>query len=384
MRIVFVDEDQTETACRFDADSLFEGILFVDQAGIIAYANAAARRLLGMPGNGLLGGLVGRPVDSVFRVLHNGLPVSVGIAGLADDDGVFELADGRRLQVGYGCSPMVEGGRQKGVILSFRDIGRLKEAQTEALQASKLASVGQLAAGIAHEINTPIQYIGDNIRFLSGAFDQILPLVEDLAPEPAMPLSERDYLLGEIPKAIAQSLEGVGQVARIVLAMKDFSHPGGKEKVAADLNHALENTVTVSRNEWKLVAGMELDLDGDLPPAICLPGEMNQVFLNLVMNAVHAIEAKGGGKMGRIRLSTRRRDGMAEIRFEDDGVGMPAAVKQRIFDPFFTTKGIGKGTGQGLAICRDVVVTKHGGRILVDSEEGRGSVFTILLPLAPP
>ena len=142
--------------------------------------------------------------------------------------------------------------------------------------------------------------------------------------------------------------------------------------------------MTVSRNEWKLVAGMELDLDGDLPPAICLPGEMNQVFLNLVMNAVHAIEAKGGGKMGRIRLSTRRRDGMAEIRFEDDGVGMPAAVKQRIFDPFFTTKGIGKGTGQGLAICRDVVVTKHGGRILVDSEEGRGSVFTIHLPLAPP
>ena len=372
MRIVFLDEDQTETSCRFDADTLFEGILFLDPAGIIAYANASARRLLGQ-------GLAGQPVDSVFRVLRNGHPAVFGSTPFADDDAIFDLADGRRLLVGYACSPVVEDGRQKGVILSFRDIGPLKEVQTEALQASKLASVGQLAAGIAHEINTPIQYIGDNIRFLSGAFDQILPLVEDLSPEPAMDLSERDYLLGEIPKAIAQSLEGVGQVARIVLAMKDFSHPGGKEKVAADLNRAIENTITVTRNEWKLVAGMDLDLDGELPPVICLPGEMNQVFLNLVMNAVHAIE--GRGVKGRIRLSTRLRDGMAEIRFEDDGIGMPAEVKQRIFEPFFTTKGIGKGTGQGLAICRDVVVTKHGGRILVESEEGKGSVFTILLPL---
>ncbi|HIJ64201.1 MAG TPA: PAS domain-containing protein [Rhodospirillaceae bacterium] len=385
MRIVLLCQDQTDAAdlpagaVRLgDADSLFQGILFIEPAGTITFANSSAKRLLA---DGA--GLVGRPVEEVFRTQRNGAAVVFGTTPFAEDDAVFDLADGRRLPVGYACSPVVEDGRHKGVILSFRDIGKLKEAQADALQSSKLASVGQLAAGIAHEINTPIQYIGDNIRFLSGAFDEILPLIEQLRGSPAIDQAELAYLLGEIPRAIAQSLEGVGQVARIVLAMKDFSHPGEKEKTAVDLNRSIENTVAVSRNEWKLAAEIGLDLDAALPLVTCLPGEMNQVFLNLLINAVHAIEAKGPASLGHITISTRRAGEMVEIIVADDGIGMPETVKRRIFDPFFTTKGIGKGTGQGLAICRDVVVAKHGGRIQVDSEEGKGSRFTLSLPLEP-
>jgi signal transduction histidine kinase len=193
--------------------------------------------------------------------------------------------------------------------------------------------------------------------------------------------ADLDYLLEEIPPAVSQSLDGVGQVARIVLAMKEFSHPGEREKVAVDLNRAIENTLAVSRNEWKHVAEVDMDLESDLPQVLCLPGEMNQVLLNLVVNAAHAIQARQLPGKGLISVATRRHGRLVDIIVKDDGVGMSEAIKERIFDPFFTTKAVGKGTGQGLAICRDVVVTKHLGKISVDTEEGKGTVFTIRLPI---
>jgi signal transduction histidine kinase len=192
------------------------------------------------------------------------------------------------------------------------------------------------------------------------------------------------YLLEEIPKAIDQTLEGVTRVAAIVGAMKEFSHPDTKEKIPLDLNHAINSTITVARNEWKYVAEMKTEFDPSMPLVSCLPGEFNQVILNLIVNAAHAIAdvvKKGGPEKGMITVQTRNCSEWAEIRIQDSGTGIPQKVQSRIFDPFFTTKEIGKGTGQGLAIARSVIVDKHGGSIHFETEEGKGTTFIIRLPL---
>ena len=275
------------------------------------------------------------------------------------------------------------------------DITDRKELQRQLTQAQKLESIGQLAAGIAHEINTPIQYIGDNGAFLKDAFRDLLRAIP---PQPAAsgsavgapcttlpPAQEADveYLREEIPKAIVQLLEGAGQVAHIVRAMKEFSHPGPAEKTPLDINRAIQSTILVSRNEWKYVAEVTTDLDAELPPVPCIAGEFNQVILNLVVNAAQAIEdvVKESGRKGAIQVSTRRKDEWAEIRVSDTGGGIPEAIRTRIFDPFFTTKRVGKGTGQGLAIAHAVVVQKHQGTIDFESQPGAGTTFVIRLPL---
>jgi PAS domain S-box-containing protein len=292
-----------------------------------------------------------------------------------------------------------------------RDATARKQAERERQQmevqlrhAQKLESIGSLAAGIAHEINTPTQYIGDNASFLGGVLPDVLACLEAMgrflermralppSPEEAQELLTRiqaldlEYLAEEVPNAIRQSLDGVARVASLVRAMKDFSHPGGETKEPADLNRAIDSTLTVSRNEWKYVARMEADLDPALPPVPCVQGEINQAVLNLVVNAAHAIEeALGGrhtGRQGLIRVTTRRVGQEVRISVADDGAGIPQAIRERIFEPFFTTKPVGRGTGQGLAIVHSVVVEKHGGRIELESEPGRGTTFHLFLPLA--
>jgi len=194
------------------------------------------------------------------------------------------------------------------------------------------------------------------------------------------------YLMEEVPKSICQTLQGVASVAKIVRAMKDFSHPGSGEKTPADLNHGIESTVTVARNEWKYVADLDLVLDPQLPLVPCLPGEINQVVLNLVINAAHAIGdvvGDGAGGKGRILVSTRRQGDWAVIRVQDTGTGIPEAAQARVFDPFFTTKAVGKGTGQGLAIAYSVVVEQHKGTIEFETELGKGTTFIVRLPLHP-
>jgi signal transduction histidine kinase len=272
-------------------------------------------------------------------------------------------------------------------------IAALKEAQRSALQASRMASVGQLAAGIAHEINTPAQYVGDNLQFIGQNISSLLETIETeqrLARDDpqanapigeAMSMAKIDFLRGELPKAISESLEGIAQIAHIVTSMKDFSHPGTNAKVMADINQSLENTLIVSRNLWKHVAQIERRFDVSLPPVLCYPAEMNQVFLNLIVNAVHAIETSGKQIPGRIVIETSHRGDSAIIRVSDNGTGIPEAIRDRIFDLFFTTKEVGQGTGQGLAICHSVVVGKHHGTIEIDSEEGEGATFTIKLPI---
>jgi signal transduction histidine kinase len=190
------------------------------------------------------------------------------------------------------------------------------------------------------------------------------------------------FLLAEIPKALQQTAEGIERVSTLVTAMKEFSHPGKKEKVAVDLNKAIETTITVARNEWKYVAEMKTEYDPTLPEVSCLPGEMNQVLLNLIVNAAHAIAEveKNGEHKGSITVRTRNHPDWVEIQIEDTGGGIPEGVRSRIFDPFFTTKEVGKGTGQGLAIAHSVVVGKHGGTIHFQTEVGKGTTFFIRLP----
>ncbi len=377
------------------ADSLVEGILVLDPAGRLVFANAPACAFLGWdPAAGDIDGhilddllkvrveddLVGFSQASWRRVVADG-------RSFRDDDAFFSTADGAITPVAYACSPLMEDGEERGIIVSFRDIKALKHAQREALQSSRLATVGQLAAGIAHEINTPVQYVGDNLRFIGAGLPKLIRVIEaaqrlgDPEVTEAIAAAKIPFLLKEFPTAISESLDGVAQIARIVLSMKEFSHPGSNTKTMTDINRAVESTLTVSRNTWKHVAELDKKLDGDLPLVSCLAGDMNQVFLNLIINAAQAIEESGKPLPGVLSVSTARVGDRVEIRVGDTGSGIPDHIRDQIFDPFFTTKAVGKGTGQGLAICRDVVVTKHGGRIDVDSRSGEGAIFIVQLPI---
>jgi signal transduction histidine kinase len=277
-----------------------------------------------------------------------------------------------------------------------------QNVEIELRNAQKLESIGRLAAGIAHEINTPTQYIGDNTRFLHDAFrdlkvvigqaEELLCAAEGNRVTPELlkkvragrDAADLDLLDAEIPKAIEQSLVGIERVTKIVRAMKEFSHPGSAEKAPLDINRAIETTLTVCRSEWKYVAEAATEFDGELPPVSCHASQFNQVILNLVVNAAHAIgDVVGDGAQGkgRIEISTRRAGEDVEIRVKDSGTGIPAPVQEHIFEPFFTTKGVGKGSGQGLALARSIVVEKHGGTIDFETEEGKGTTFIVRLPL---
>ena len=278
----------------------------------------------------------------------------------------------------------------------------LDQLESRLAQAQKLESIGELAAGIAHEINTPIQYVGDNTRFVQEActdLNEVLACCQDLLSavensqdvaavtkrlQSAMDNADVDYLIDEIPSAIIQTLEGVDRVANIVRAMKEFAHPGASEMTPIELPKAVNNTVMVARNEWKYVAEVETDFDPNLGLVPCLPGELNQVLLNMIVNAAHAIAASLGDSpdsKGTITIGTRNAVTHAEIRITDTGSGIAPKNVERIFTPFFTTKAAGKGTGQGLAIAHSVIVEKHGGTIEVESELGKGTTFVIRIPL---
>ncbi len=308
-------------------------------------------------------------------------------------------SDGQEFDATVLLTRMELNGRQV-LQATVRDITEQRNLQAQLVQAQKLESLGQLSAGIAHEINTPTQYVGDNIRFLEDGFREIMAalrehgrLIEAVKEQSvtegllreigeAFEAVDLDYLRKEIPAAISQSLEGVERVSEIVRAMKQFSHPGGEEKTPADINGAISSTVTVARNEWKYVAEMETDFDENLPPVPVLLGDFNQVILNIIVNAAQAIgERNGDGEKGMISISTRPNGDWAEVRIRDTGGGIPDEIADRIFDPFFTTKEVGKGTGQGLAISHSVIVEKHGGTIDFETEPGVGTTFILRLPL---
>jgi signal transduction histidine kinase len=276
---------------------------------------------------------------------------------------------------------------------------RLK-MEIELRQAQKLEAVGRLAAGIAHEINTPMQFVNDSIHFVRGSMGDLQRLIQHYrdiiqalsrggsAAEAARALSEAEedadlpYLTQEIPGALDRSIEGLERVSTIVRSMKEFAHPGQAEIAAVDLNRAISTTLTIARNEYKYVADLETCF-GDLPPVPCYVGEFNQAILNIVINAAHAVGDVVGktGNKGCITVRTERDGDFALISVGDSGTGIPPAIRDRIFDPFFTTKEVGRGTGQGLPIARSVIVDKHKGQLTFESEVGKGTRFFIRLPL---
>jgi PAS domain S-box-containing protein len=305
------------------------------------------------------------------------------------------------VSVGSDITRKLEDERQREE-LQQRLIAEMKERERMAVElriAQKLEAVGQLAAGIAHEINTPVQYIGDSVLFLQSAVFDMERLLETyrtgMAALPggnalntarervskAEQAADLDFLRDEVPKAFERTLDGVQRVTNIVRAMKEFAHPDTAEQGAADVNRALETTLTVATSEYKYCARVERQF-GSLPEVMCNVGELNQVFLNLIVNAAHAIQESGkDAATGVIVVSTEATDDSVRISIGDNGCGIPDEYRERIFDPFFTTKEVGKGTGQGLSITRSIV-ERHAGRIDVQSERGAGTTFTLTLPIA--
>jgi PAS domain S-box-containing protein len=286
--------------------------------------------------------------------------------------------------------------------LQERLYNEMQERERMAIElrlAQKLESVGRLAAGIAHEINTPIQYVGDSVSFLQSAETDLAKLragyrraigrlVEHEPAQAVLPEVEGleanldlDFLSQEIPKAFERTLDGVERVAAIVRAMKEFAHPDSAQHNYADLNHALATTLTVARTEYKYHAEVDTHF-GELPQVNCNVGELNQVFLNLIVNAAHALAESGkDASTGRITIVTAAAGDQVTISIADNGCGIPPENLDKVFDPFFTTKPVGRGTGQGLAIARSIVAEKHGGRIDVHSVIGKGTTFTLHLPI---
>lgn len=300
-------------------------------------------------------------------------------------------------------SPIVDAGGSIEHLLAVKeDITERRALEGELRQAQKLEAIGQLAAGIAHEINTPIQFVADNLTFLHDAWATVLGLLDAYSAEvggserapgleararlaAAAERSDLPFIREEAPRAIAQSLDGVHRVATIVAAMKEFSHPDRADKTLADLNQMVASTVTIARNEWKYVADVETNFDAALPPVLCYRGDVNQVVLNLLVNAAHAIRDRGPqDAKGRITVRTRACGEFAEVSVADTGVGIPEEVRGHIFEPFFTTREVGSGTGQGLALAYAVVVKKHRGRIWFETETGKGTTFCVHLPIGEP
>lgn len=394
-----------------------DGIIVTDHSGVIETFNAAAQAIFGYHAVEVVGKRLATLLPLLDEEADAGPPRDAqNGAGRARDvrrevEGLRK--DGTACPLELAISTVCVENQQLFTVI-VRDVSERKRAEEELrqlhlleaqlAQAQKLESIGQLAAGIAHEINTPSQYIGDNTRFLREAFAALRPLLDrclELRDGAAlradrdgpwqallscMEQADLEFLLKEIPVAIDQSLEGIERVTQIVRSMKEFAHPDGEEMQSIDVKAAIKNTVTISRNEWKYVAQVVTEVADDLPPITCRPGELNQILLNLIVNAAHAIEARGAGRTGTpgtITVRTRRDGEWVEIDVEDTGTGIPETIREKVFDPFFTTKKVGRGTGQGLAIARAIVVERHGGTIDFDTEVGRGTTFKIRMPICP-
>ncbi|GAB7044780.1 MULTISPECIES: ATP-binding protein [Catenuloplanes] len=377
-------------------EHLPDALLLAGEAGTIRFVNPAAEAMFGRSRDELVGAPVWsllHPQDVASLLETRAEGPSPRVCRMRGTD------DMPWVEVEALLEHATEHDGSRSIVLTARDISERQRLELELRHAQKLESIGRLAAGIAHEINTPIQFIGDNVRFMENSFADLVRLwdtyrelaaaatgpddlaetrrrIDELAEE-----LEMDYLMDEVPKAIAQTLKGVNRVAGIVRAMKAFGHPGTEEKAPANLTEAIQNTLVVANNEIKYVADVETDL-ADLPLVYCHLGDINQVLLNLLVNAAHAIAAANRGR-GTIRVSTTVDRGHVVINVADTGTGVPPEIADKLFEPFFTTKEVGTGTGQGLALVRSLVADRHGGTVDFTSEVGVGTVFTVRLPISP-
>ncbi len=280
-------------------------------------------------------------------------------------------------------------GNLTGLVGTGFDITDRKAAEERLASSDRLESIGRLAAGVAHEINTPIQYLNDSVSFIREGVQELLAYIDRLhAAVPARPAevsaAEEDveYLREELPPALSRVADGLSRIAEIVRSMKHFSHADQAEMSAVDLNAAIASTLVIARSEYKDVADVET-FYGQIPQIVCHGGQINQVVLNLVVNSAHAIAdqvAEHGGR-GKITVRTVAEDGHVRISISDTGGGIPEGIRARIFDPFFTTKEVGRGTGQGLSIARSVIVKAHGGQLDFETEPGKGTTFHVRLPI---
>jgi PAS domain S-box-containing protein len=311
---------------------------------------------------------------------------------------------GERLWFTTHMSPMSSGGHVVGVVLVAQEITELRRTQLEVVSAQRMAAVGTLAAGIAHEINTPVQFVGDSLDFLREGLQDILTVVDELqkvrhlvaddAPSAAVrealaAAAEAEvrvdlaYLRENVPQAVDRCVEGLGRVSRIVSSIREFAHPASKNEAPADLNRAIANTLTIARSEYIHLADLETDLR-ELPLVTCHIDQINQVVLNLVVNAAHAMAdvVESSGSKGHLTVGTRVDGEDVIIRISDTGTGIPESIREHIFEPFFTTKDVGKGTGQGLALAWTLVTEKHGGTLWYETTLGKGTTFFVRLPRA--
>jgi PAS domain S-box-containing protein len=407
-------------------DLLGDVVLVLDAERRVRFANAQAQRLLGCSAQSLLG----KPFESLLHdsdlVALTGLESTLRTDVERDLSLLFRDGDDGCIQMRATVSRRpAEGDTPAFYLLSCRDVRSFQallsdssraaalhseradyearardEAEERELrevqegQARKLEAIGQLAAGVAHEINTPIQFMSDNLRFLQTAAKELLAFATACAAAQTLDqvraglhAVDLAYLAEELPAAFEQTLDGAARVARIVRAMKDFSHPSDGRHTLVDLRDIVETTLTLARNTWQPLAEVEVDADPDLPPVECIADELTQVLLNMLVNACHAIEerqAAGDATAGRITLRVRADASDVEVRISDNGAGIAAENLEKIFDPFFTTKQVGRGTGQGLALAYTSLVHHHAGHLSVTSTPGRGTTFTIRLPLVAP
>ena len=399
------ERERTIRALR-ESEALFRGVVNQSFVGIcthkdgrLAYTNARFDEIFGY-GAGELTGV--SPLELVVEedraiVAEAMRKREARESDLVDYVARFRRKDGRLVDLDvHGSTMELDGTRL--LITVILDITERKRLEAELRLAQKLESVGQLAAGIAHEINTPVQFIGDSVRFLKRSADDLIELTDEYHEllhtdedinrnqrrRRAMAAEERldlEYLTERIPAAFERALEGVDRVASIVQAMRQFAHTDA-ERSGTDINAVIETTLVVSRNEYKYVADVAFE-GGDLPAIYANQGDLNQLFLNLIINAAHAIAdvVADTGELGRIEIATRSDDGWVTITVADTGVGIPSEIADRVFDPFFTTKAVGRGTGQGLAIARSVV-ERHSGAITFASQPGHGTTFTVRLPVS--
>ncbi|WP_306149374.1 MULTISPECIES: sensor histidine kinase [unclassified Roseibium] len=397
------DKERTLLSAVFNARS--SGLVLTDDTLRIVRLNTVAATLLDVPqsdvgGQNLISFLAEEGEAQAWVKAH------AGPESRADDssvEGEVGRSEGENIPVRISCADIGYDGLLLWILVDVRK-DRAHAAEKQMLertlnQAQKMEALGTLASGVAHEINTPIQYVGDNVKFLKEFYDSMTGLLaayeplksavekQGLFPELTKTIAERyeaediEFTIEETPVAIEQSLHGLEQVASIVSAIREFSHPGDAELKQVDINSIIETTVSVSRNSWKHNAELNLDLADNLPEIIGHPGDLHQVFINLLGNAADAIEEKELSKLGQLHIRTTRTEKWVEVTVADNGVGIDEATMERVFDPFFTTKAPGKGTGQGLAIVYKIVQVKHGGQIRIDSKPGKGTTFTLKFPI---
>ena len=356
--------------------------LVVDDAGRISFVSPASRSVLGMAEEDLAG-------TEVMDLVHPDERHRVEAALLRPTATTKSLVECRMRHADHtwrGVDVTVVDLRADatvgGVVLHIRDVTDRRRLETDLRQAQKLESVGQLAAGVAHEINTPIQFIANNLQFLLVAFGDLQRIVARLDPSDAQVANALE-LLDEVPVAIKETLAGTTRGTEIVRAMKAFSHSGGEAMAPADINEAVRTTLVVAHNEVKYVANVTLDL-AEMPLVTCHIGDINQVLLNLIVNAAHAIGdvSRRTGKKGRITIRTSVAGDDAVIEIADTGPGIPVGIADRVFEPFFTTKEVGVGTGQGLALAYTVIHDRHRGNISFASDAMSGTTFTLRIPIA--